>query len=65
MSERLLSPAQVAERASVSVWTVHQWIALGRHGGLWPTLKLSHKCRRIPESALERFLARRGLVPSS
>ena len=61
--ETTYSPAEVAKHFGCTVWQIQQLIRLGlRHGrklhptrgGLAPTFKTSHKCRRIPESAIER-----------
>ena len=61
--EPTYSPAEVAAHFGCSVWQVMQLVRLGRvhgaalhplRGGLWPTIKVSHKCRRIPLSAVER-----------
>jgi hypothetical protein len=61
--ERTFSLAETAEHFGCGVWQVQQLVALGirygrklhpTRGGLYPTFKVSHKCRRIPESAIER-----------
>lgn len=61
--EPTYSPAEVADHFGCSVWQVMQLVRLGRvhgaalhplRGGFWPTIKVSHKCRRIPLSAIER-----------
>lgn len=69
--EPMLSPAEVAARWGVTVRHVRALVALGaRHGrelhpsrgGLWPTLRLSHKVRRIPVAAVERHEAHMSRV---
>lgn len=60
--EPMLSLAQVRERLGCGITRMHELINLGlRHqglhptlGGLWPTFKLSHKCRRVPLGAIVR-----------
>jgi hypothetical protein len=61
--EPTYSVQEVAEHFGCSEWQVHQLITLGRlhkqrlhptRGGLYPTFRVSHKCRRIPRSAIER-----------
>jgi len=71
----MLSPDDLAAAWGVSRWEIYQLIRLGtehgarlhpERGGLFPTVKLSHKVRRIPLEAVERhlrFMARpRGRV---
>lgn len=64
--EATYSPAEVGAYLGIGPTMVAKLIGLGvRHGealhprcgGLWPTFKVSHKCRRIPRSAIERHLA--------
>lgn len=61
--EPTYSPAEVARHFGCSRWQVNELVQLGRRmgrelhprrGGLWPTFRVSHKCRRIPLSAIER-----------
>lgn len=48
------SRAFAAHYFGVSLATVDRWIALGSRGGLYPTIKLSHKVRRVKGSAILR-----------
>lgn len=52
MSEKLLTPSEVAKRLDVTLRTVQRWIA----DGVLPSYKLG-KTRRVSEEQLERFLA--------
>ena len=51
MNEKLLTPAQVAERLQITERTVYEWI----RGGKLPALKLGRLWRIWPED-LEAFL---------
>ena len=73
--EPTVSIAEVAEHFGCSAWQVSQLVHLGlvygaalhpTRGGLWPTFKVSHRCRRIAISAIERHKARMaGVVVTS
>jgi hypothetical protein len=61
--EPTVSLAEVAAHFGCGLWQVSQLVRLGQkygerlhpsRGGLWPTFKVSHKCRRVPISAIER-----------
>lgn len=56
--EPTYSREEVAEHFGCDISQVDRLIRMGRRkpyrGGLWPTFKVSHKCRRIPLSAIER-----------
>ena len=56
---------QVAEMLAVSLPTVDRLIAAGRRteglDGLFPVYRLSHRCVRIPQRALNLFLERHQL----
>jgi hypothetical protein len=63
--EPTYSVAEVAAHFGMQRRAVDELVALGREygedlhpakGGLWPTYKISHKCRRIPASAIRRHL---------
>ncbi len=51
MNEKLLTPAQVAERLQITERTVYEWI----RGGRLPALKLG-RLWRIRQDELEAFL---------
>jgi len=51
MTEKLLTPSEVAKRLGVTLRTVQRWIAEGE----LPSYKLG-KVRRISEEQLEEFL---------
>jgi excisionase family DNA binding protein len=53
LDERLLTPREVAARLNVSVRTVYLWIESGRLS----VVRLSARCTRVPESALDVLLA--------
>jgi hypothetical protein len=55
--------AQAMQLLGCGPTRLHELLKLGREygarlhpskGGLWPTYKLSHKCRLVPASAIER-----------
>lgn len=61
--EPTYSVQETAARLGCGAWQVNELIGLGRkhreqlhptRGGLWPTFKPSHKCRRIPLGAIQR-----------
>lgn len=62
--ERTYSLLETREMLGVGDTTLHALLNLGRKykglhplkGGLWPSYKLSHKKRRVPESALARHI---------
>lgn len=56
----LLTPKQVAERLSVSVRTVYQWLEEGR----LPAVRLSERVTRVPEDAVEALVASATVGPS-
>ena len=52
-NDRLLSPAQVADRLSLTDRTVYNWMRSGK----LPSIKLGHKVVRIRQSSLDQLLA--------
>jgi len=73
--EPTVSIAEVAEHFGCSGWQVSQLVRLGlrygaalhpTRGGLFPTFKVSHRCRRISLSAIARHkAAMAGVVVTS
>ena len=59
MTGRLLTARQVADTLGVSTETVLRW---ARHGDL-PSIQLSTRAIRIPETQLENWLAERATAP--
>lgn len=64
IEDRLYTIAETCAVLRVSRWTVLRRIregevSGGRHG-VWPTVRLSRRCTRIPGRALSVFLARAG-----
>lgn len=62
---------EVAQRFGCTAWQISQLVQLGKRyglqlhptrGGLCPTYKVSHKCRRIPLSAIHRHEQHMGRV---
>jgi hypothetical protein len=69
--EPTYSLEETAERFGCTVWQVNELVQLGKkhgaklhatRGGLWPTFKPSHKCRRVPLSAIQRHEAHMARV---
>jgi transposase len=72
--EPTYSVGEVAEHFGCGIVQVYRLIGYGRkyrsrlhptRGGLWPTFKVSHKCRRIPLSAIERHKRRMAQLEGS
>lgn len=64
--EKHYSTAEVAEQLGVTPRAVQKYIDLGKttkgREGIWPVVKISHKCLRIPVSAVTRFLRSRTVT---
>lgn len=69
--EPTYSLAEVAARFGCTTWQINELVQLGKQhgsklhptrGGLWPTFKPSHKCRRVPLSAIYRHEAHMSRV---
>jgi excisionase family DNA binding protein len=55
LSENYYSPKQIADKLSVSEYTIRKWI---RDGKIKDSVKLGHKTIRVPYKAYEEFVSK-------